>query len=195
MLNFKLFNPNPSLDKARGFEEVEKMKMISVIALAFAGFGTLSGEVKDSGEYFFKLSYSADVPVKTDRVFMRFADIHRWWDPAHTYTGDADKYRFDLKKMALVEQLNGGFVRHMEILYWDGQKRAVLSGGLGPLQTQSVNAVMEWTFSEADNSSSRILMNYRVYGSLEGEVSKWAEIVDSVLAHQFDRLVKHVKQN
>ena len=70
--------------------------------------------------------------------------VGKWWNPDHTYSGDAKNMSFEATAGGcLCEQLpGGGSVEHMHVVFVEPRKTLRLSGGLGPLQEMAVNGAM-----------------------------------------------------
>lgn len=115
-------------------------------------------------------------------------DVSKWYDASHSYSGDPANLSMDLEKHAFLEKLpGGGFVRHLEIVYYDPAKLLRLSGGLGPLQEMGVQGAL--TFKcEQQNGSTQITLVYHVHGFSHLQLDKLAPIVERVLSGQMDRL-------
>lgn len=157
--------------------------------------GGLAAEVIDQGDHVFKIRSILDVPLPMDTVFEKFANIGSWWNPEHTFGGDATRYRLDLARMGLIETLDEGFVKHMDIVYWNPGHRIVLKGGLGPLLTEAVVGVMIVDF-EANEGSTRVALKYTVTGIVEnGSLGNWAPAVDYVIGEQMHRLRVFLEQD
>ncbi len=94
-------------------------------------------EVADSASNGFTLKTTIQIQAPPDTVYRRLIQVGDWWDPAHTFSGDAKNLSIDEKPTGcFCEKLaNGGGVRHLEVVFLAPGKRLVLSGGLGPLQS------------------------------------------------------------
>ena len=82
---------------------------------------------------------------------------------------------------------DGGFVRHMEIVFCQPGKTLRLSGGLGPLQGMGVSGALTFQL-ELKNGQTEITLTYNVSGNPDLQLDKIAPAVDSVLAAQLERL-------
>jgi hypothetical protein len=131
---------------------------------------------------------SIEVRIDPDRAFEGIVEPARWWDPAHTYSGDAAN--LSLAPTAggcFCERLPGGGVEHARVVFVRPGRSLRLLGGLGPLQEHAVIGVLGFGLEPTDGGT-RITLTYRVSGHLEGGLAAWAEPVDRVLAGQMRRL-------
>jgi hypothetical protein len=126
-------------------------------------------------------------------VWAAVADVAKWWDPEHTYSGDA-------RNMALDPVVGGCFceklglyggIEHARVVYAEPTKALRLIGSLGPLQEFAVTGSMTWTFAALENGS-RITFTYNVGGYADRGLVDWAPLVDEVMGHQLARLSRYL---
>lgn len=157
--------------------------------------GEVVAAVAQSSESGFELEFTAVTSATPQVAFATLVDVTQWWDPAHTYGGEAEGLTLTLAPGGcLCEQFQGGQVEHMRVVYLKLGEAMRWLGGMGPLQALPVTGVMDWSV-EPREGGSRLTLRYRV-GGLFGEspsVTEWADIVDGVLQGQFDRLTNEVK--
>lgn len=159
---------------------------ISVVSFLTGG-ALVSAEVVQKDDNFFQVQTVVEIQANLGDTFDRFENIGTWWNPSHTFEGDASEYRFNLEKQALIESIEGGFVRHMDIIYWKPESRVVLRGGLGPLLTEAVDGILIFDFKEKEGTTL-VAMKYTVSGRLDkGSLGEWANAVDYVLDEQLQR--------
>ena len=104
-----------------------------------------AGEVVDRSATGFTSRNIAHVEADADTVYRVLAEnVDRWWDAAHTYTGDSTNMSLDATAGGcLCETLpDGGSVEHMRVVYAEPGKTLRLQGGLGPLQSMAVAGAM-----------------------------------------------------
>ena len=168
-----------------------KAGRLAAIAMALAA--AASAEVVDVGDNGFAVRETATVSADPARAWAALVDVGKWWDPAHTYSGDATNLTIDPKPQGCwCEKLPGkAGVEHMTVLFADPGKILRFSGGLGPLQTMAVAGVMTWTFSAAGNGTA-VEMTYAVGGYNRGGFKDLAPGVDAVLRAQIDRYQRFV---
>jgi hypothetical protein len=134
---------------------------------------------------------AANVPPPT--AWAALSDIGKWWDPEHTYSGDARNLSLDpVPRGCFCEKLSlYAGIEHAHVVYAQPAKVLRLVGSLGPLQEFGVTGSMTWQI-EAAGGGSRITLTYNVGGYADRPLSDWAPIVDEVLAGQVKRLARFV---
>lgn len=147
----------------------------------------------NSSDHHIELKYAFKTNAAPDRVYASITGPARWWDSSHTYSGNASNLSLDARAGGCwCEQLaDGGSVQHMTVLTAMPGRMLRLSGGLGPLQSGAVNAVMTWTIKH-DGSGSEVGMSYLVDGYFPGGLDQVRNDVDAVLGHQVERLRAYV---
>jgi hypothetical protein len=132
------------------------------------------------------------VAASPDQVWVGLTDeIGQWWNPDHTWSGDAANLFLDGKAgEEFGEKLpGGGTVTHMEVVYADQGKMLRLRGSLGPLQAMAVVGVLTVEMAAVE-TGTQLTVTYAVGGyGVEG----LAGPVDGVIVEQFERLVGHLK--
>ncbi len=119
--------------------------------------------------------------------------VARWWDPSHTYSGDASNLALEASAGGcFCERLaGGGSVQHLEVAYVQPGAAIRLLGGLGPLQELGASGALTWKF-ETIESRTRVTWTYRVTGMESADVEKLAGLVDQVLTVQVTRLGRFI---
>jgi uncharacterized protein YndB with AHSA1/START domain len=122
------------------------------------------------------------------------AEIGEWWNPEHTFSGDARSLSLDDRPGGcLCEELpGGGGVEHLRVVYVDPPRALRLSGALGPLQASAVLGTLTWTLAEAEGGT-HLELTYAVGGFMEGGFEGIAPAVRTVLAGQMSRLQRYVE--
>jgi hypothetical protein len=147
-------------------------------------------EIVSAGPGGFNIRYVVDAPnVAAPTVWAALADVAKWWDPSHTYSGDARNLSLDpVVRGCFCEKtsLYAG-VEHARVVYALPAKTLRLSGAFGPLQEFGVAGSMTWQI-EAAGGGSRITMTYSVGGYADRPLADWAPIVEEVLVAQVKRL-------
>lgn len=126
------------------------------------------------------------------QVYAAIGRVAQWWNPAHTYSGDAANLSLSLTGGGcLCETLPGGGVQHgTVILAWRDRATVRLAAPLGPLQGMTTNAVLTISAKTASEGKVEITATYRVTGG-EG-LDKVADSVDAVVGEQIARLARYV---
>lgn len=152
--------------------------------------------VLEQGASGFSVTHQIDLPVSAEELSRIVVDeVDRWWLDDHTWSGSAKNLSINTAMPGcFCETLpGGGFVQHMQVIYFQPGKQLRMLGGLGPLQELPVTGVMTFRF-EPQGEGSRLILSYRVSGSVEGGLEKWAGPVDSVLGQQLESLSNYIRR-
>jgi len=165
-----------------------------VLLTALLGASIAHAEIVNAGPNGFNLRHMAEAPnVAPPVIWAALADVAKWWDPEHTYSGDA-------RNLTLEPYVRGCFceklslyagIEHGHVVYAQPAKMLRINGALGPLQEFGVTGVMTWQI-EAAAGGSRITFTYKVGGFADRPLADWAPIVDEVLGGQLQRLARYV---
>lgn len=162
-----------------------------LVAIAALSIGApAAAEVVNSSNHGFELRHSAIVPLPPEDALRAFAQVNRWWEDSHTYSGSASNLSMRLEPGGCFCELlpGGGGVEHLRVAHVDPEKRLVLTGSLGPLLFEATTGVMDVRFSPVGNGS-RVTLSYKVSGFAAGGADKIAPAVDRVLAGLVSRYV------
>ena len=98
------------------------------------------GQVTKSSASGFVIEIQQKVNVDSKTAYSKFVtDFSKWYDASHSYSQNANNLSLNLAKQCMYEKLDdGGFVRHMEIVFHQPAKMLRLTGGLGPLPGMGV---------------------------------------------------------
>lgn len=126
-------------------------------------------------------------------VWAALSDVGKWWDPEHTYSGDARNLSFDpVVRGCFCERLSlYSGIEHAHVVYAQPAKMLRMVGALGPLQEFGVNGTLTWQI-EAAGGGSRITVTYNVGGFADRPLADWAPIIDEVVGEQVRRLGRFV---
>jgi len=164
------------------------MKSLAALTLALVATPA-AAEVLSASPNGFEIRESVQLVIPPDQAWDAFEQVGSWWNPAHTYSGKAANMRVALSLGAclceMFEQTGGG-IEHLRVVYAEPNKRAILTGSLGPLLYEATSGVMDLTV-ERIAAGSRVTMNYRASGFYKGGADKLAPLVDQVLADQMKR--------
>lgn len=167
--------------------------LISFIAL-FTASGAPAAVIESSA-HGFELKNEATVAAAPDRVFAALSRrVGRWWDPEHTYSGDARNMRIDARPGGcFCEQIPGkGAIEHLRVVYVSKNESLRLSGALGPLQQWGVAGALSWSL-KADGANTVVTQVYSVGGFRPGGFAELAPVVGQVLETQLQRLKRYVE--
>jgi hypothetical protein len=172
---------------------IPRTAVLAAAALFLAG--PASADVIEVTPNGFTMKATTEVAGVSRAVYLALtAQVGSWWDPEHTWSGDARNMSIDARAGGcFCEKLgNGGSVEHMRVLLAEPGKTLRLQGSLGPLQEQAVVGAMTWTLTEV-SGRTRIEMTYVVGGYMRGGFDPVAKLVDQVLSTQVSRLKRLVE--
>jgi len=142
----------------------------------------------------FMVSNEAVIAAPVETTWRALLAIGNWWDPEHTYSGDAARMSLDaIAGGCFCEDIgDGASIRHGEVIYVAPLKVLRIAGALGPLQEEGVAGSL--TFSLApDADGTRLLQTYSVGGFRAGGLGELADVVNGVLGTQLRRLHSFVE--
>ncbi len=171
------------------------MKKLITVLLALSLVSLpVAAEITEQSEHSFVVKQQFISDKEPALIFAAFKQVQQWWEADHSFGGKAEMLYFDFaKERCFCEKLpDGGFVRHLEVIHMQPNKRVVFSGGLGPLQDQPVVGKLIWQF-EVLEQGVEVSAEYRVYGQIIGGMGKWPGAVDFVLGAQVKRLQEQLK--
>jgi len=165
----------------------------NLAALLFAAAAAAGAEVVDVGDNGFAVRETATVSTDAAKAWAAVVDVGKWWDPAHTYSGDAANLSIDPRPQGCwCEKLPGrAGVEHLTVVFADPGKLLRLSGGLGPLQSMAVAGVMTFSFTPVEKGTT-VELTYSVGGYSRGGFKDLAPGVDAVLRAQLERYQRYV---
>ena len=163
------------------------MKIIALAALAFGSPAV--AEVVSASPNGFEVRETVPLVVSPEAAYKAFANLPSWWDPQHTYSGDAGNLSLDVRPGGcMCEQIpkTGGGVEHLRVTYVEPGKRVLFTGALGPLLFEAVAGVMDVQI-KGTGGGSQLILDYKAAGFAKGGADKLALAVDQVLAAQMKR--------
>lgn len=152
-------------------------------------------EVVDSAAGGFTIRTILNIKAAPDVVYSKLVhDIGDWWNPMHTFSGDAHNLRIETRPGGcLCEKLpNDGFTRHLEVITAVPGSRIVMSGALGPLQTLAATGSLSVKLT-SDGGGTKMDVIYAVTGYLPKGIDNWAIPADLMVSEQFTRLKSYVE--
>ena len=165
--------------------------------LAMMGTREARGDVVEATVGGFTVKTTVSVAAVPMRVFEAFGRVGSWWDPEHTYSGNANNLSLPLQPGGCfcerLPPLPGAGVQHATVVLVIPNKTLRLLGALGPLQESGVSGSL--TFDLADRAGGTdVTLTYSVGGYRPGGLETLAPIVDSVLAGQLRRFKSFVER-
>jgi uncharacterized protein YndB with AHSA1/START domain len=158
--------------------------IVAIVAIAITA-NPLSAEVVGSSANGFQVRHSVNLVIPPSQAYAAFAQVGRWWDSSHTYSGKASNLSLTPRAGGcFCETLpSGGGVEHLRVAVAMPGERLVLTGGLGPVLYEAAAGVMDVRF-EKIAGGTRVVMDYRAAGFANGGAERMAPLVDGVLGQQ-----------
>ena len=147
-------------------------------------------EVKSATAAGFETVNRQIVGATPEQVYAMLVQPARWWDKAHTYSGDSANLMLEPKAGGcFCEKIpaDGATIEHARIVYTQPGKTLRMVGALGPLQQEGVSAALTWAFKPVPGGTE-ITQTYVVGGYIRGGADRLAPIVDQVLGGQLKAL-------
>jgi hypothetical protein len=153
-----------------------------------------SGRVLDATSAGFLVQHEVEVRATPAAAWRALLDVGRWWNPAHTYSGQARNLRLDARPGGcFCERLPGrGGVEHMRVLYAAPAAVLRMGGALGPLQGAGLTGSMTITLKPLPGGLTHLTLAYSVGGYMQGGVERMAPAVDAMLGEQIERLRAYI---
>jgi uncharacterized protein YndB with AHSA1/START domain len=169
-------------------------RLALLAALVAAAAAPARAEVVAATDAHFVVKEAVTIAATPTAVWYALtAEIGQWWSPDHTWSGNAANLSIDPRPGGcFCEMLPDGGVRHMQVVYVKPPELLRLEGGLGPLQEQSLTGMMTWRLAPVGEGCALEVV-YRVAGVVDGGLTTWAPLVDSVLGLQVGRLQRFIE--
>lgn len=173
----------------------------SLIALALVvGAVPVSAEVVEAEAGHFVTRDEAVVKADLKATWLALIAPEKWWNGAHTFTGDADNLSLTpqaggcfCEKVPEVDEPGRftleGSVQHLRVVNSMPENALRMVGALGPLQSEPVTGVLTIALSKVDGGT-RIVWEYNVGGHMRYEVGEISKAVDGVMTQQLGGLAK-----
>lgn len=166
------------------------------LAVALIGFAPAAvAEVTASSPSSFIISAEAEIDATPAEVWRALPRIERWWNAAHTYSGDSRRLSLDPRAGGCWCERwgNGQSVEHgrvIAVMEHEGVRTLRAAAALGPLQEMGVTGVLTFTVAPHP-SGAKLTMTYRVSGDPGLGLDQIAPAVDGVLLEQIGRLSRY----
>ncbi len=180
-------------------------RMKKILFLAACGLSCATpavAEVKSQSDAGFIVGHTTEVLAKPDEVWKRLTLPKEWWNPQHSWFGNAAGFYIDAQAggcFCETKQEKGpngessirGSVEHMRVIFAEPGKVLRMQGALGPLQSEAVMGTLTVAMEPLkDGAGTRLSFNYTVGGYMRFPMVKMAPAVDAMLGDQFQRLTK-----
>lgn len=173
-----------------------RISFVAALLLAFVVTAPrASADITSSTAGGFVSDHTMTIKAPRSKVFHSLtAEVGRWWDPQHSYSGDAANFSIDARPDGcFCERLKDGFIVHMSVVYSQRDTVLRMQGGLGPLQEMAVNGTLTFALGDADGGGTRLHYTYAVGGFSPDGLDKLAVPVDQVMLGQLHRLQRYVE--
>jgi hypothetical protein len=174
-----------------------RVSVFVIVSLVLAR-AEVAADVIDRSASGFTVKTIVSVAAEPQRVYQDLLNLGSWWDKEHTYSGDA-------RNMTLAAHPGGcfcekipagGAVEHGRVVNVSPNKLIRLSSALGPLQELAVTGTLTWSIEPAKQGGGATLtMTYAAGGYAPGGLDKLADIVNTVLSQQVQRLKAYAERN
>lgn len=170
-----------------------KLALIAAVAAVLGAAVPARAEVKSTWAAGIRLENRVVIAAPPETVYAALGQIGKWWDSAHTYTGDAANMTIALEPGAcFCERFpKGGGVKHGEVvLAWPNQLFRI-NGDFGPLQDEGAVGALTFTLKPVEGGAE-VVQTYNA-GGLRPEMVAGAALFDQVLGGQLKRLKAFVE--
>jgi len=164
-----------------------------VLLLALGGAGFAAAETSAVSASGFTVTHQHELNATPHQVFESIGQVARWWNAAHTWSGDAANLSLELSAGGcFCERWSGGSVQHAVVVRVGRDRTLRLHGSLGPLQDLAVEGVL--SFDVATSQGKTLLrVGYRVAGAPSAGLEALAAPVDRVIGEQAGRLAAFIE--
>lgn len=168
--------------------------ILASVALAWlAATVPVHAEVRGATPDAFQILFNEKVAAPPSAVYAAIGQVERWWDGAHSYSGDAANLSLAMQPGGCwCERWAGGAVEHARVIMLLKDQVVRVEGGLGPLQNLAVSAVLTFQL-KAEDGGTALAVGYRVNGSSASGLDKLAPAVDGVIGAGVQRLKRYVE--
>ena len=139
----------------------------------------------------FTLRFEIAMETTPEDLLGSLGEIGKWWDGAHSYSGDAANMTLVLQPDGcFCEALpNGTAFEHGRVVSLDPATGVLLNAPLGPLKASATKADLRFGWAAA-NRGWTVVMTFVVEGPGLGA---FADPVDGVMGGAFARYVRYVE--
>jgi hypothetical protein len=165
-------------------------KILMLLSLTCLWTGSAHAAVAEITSNGFSIHEEATTAADARKVYKALLrDVDKWWNPAHTYSGNSHNLSIS-KKIGgcFCEDLgHGGAVEHARVILMIPDSEVRLSGAFGPLQSSALVGTLSFKLT-ASGTGTKISLTYNVGGYMHGAFANIAAAVDEVLTDQLNRL-------
>jgi hypothetical protein len=168
----------------------------AALAIMLVAAPSASATVLSSGDTGFVTETGAELPLSPAEAYALVATPARWWNGAHSYSGEARNLTIDPRAggcfcevLPAKDGKPAGSVEHGRVVMAMPGTTLRISGALGPLQGEGLIGTLTFSFVPA-GKGTKVVMRYAVGGYVQGGAARFAPMVDQVLSGQFQGLVR-----
>lgn len=170
---------------------MHQFRIVCLFAL-LAGPLIATAAVQKSAADGFLIAHAFESAAPAARIYVALSTPARWWDPAHTWSGDAANLSLEARVGGcFCERWGDRAAEHLRVVWAAPPTELRLQGGLGPLQEMGVAGVLRYQLRKTD-TGTRVELSYRVSGDSLHELPAIAPAVDAVLVGQMSRLQRYL---
>lgn len=178
-----------------------KSHLLATVLLGLVVAAPSPAAVTDATAQSFAVEFDVTVAGDPVAAYAKLtAEISRWWDSAHTWSGDARNLSLDARAGGcFCERLPGnsgtgadGSVQHGQVVFAQPGKLLRLNAALGPFQQFAVIGVLTFRFT-AEGKATRVTVNYQVSGAMSPEPAKLGPMAEGMLSSQMKRFQTFVE--
>lgn len=167
------------------------MNRIAILALSLALSNLAWAKAEQASPTGFRITHEVATAATPEQVWKALGRIGRWWDPEHTWSGDARNMHIELAAGGcFCETWRDQSVEHTRVIWAHKNQRLRMLGAFGPLQEWGVSGVAEFVIKPGE-AGSTIVFTYNVSGDARFKLDVVAPIVDQVLGTQVNRLASY----
>ena len=170
---------------------------VAALWLLIAASPSAVAEISSTSSDGFVLSYSRRIDASAAKVFAALASIDRWWNSAHTYSGDAANMSIEAHAGGcFCERWTDGSVEHGRVIMVMRDRLLRVQAALGPLQGRALSGILTFQLKPDEQAAERatlLTMTYVVNGASASGLDKSAPAVNDVLGEQFARLARYIE--
>jgi uncharacterized protein YndB with AHSA1/START domain len=165
------------------------MNRIFTAVLGVLAGAAANAEVIQVSPHGFTVQYREEVQATPVQTWAAIAQLPRWWNDGHTWSGKAANLSLDLTAGGCWCERwgEGQSVMHGQVLQVQPGRVLRVAAKLGPLLEMPMDGVFTLVTS-AQDGKTMLRLSYRVGGPPDAALDKLAPAVDRVLGEQFKRL-------
>lgn len=165
----------------------------AALLLALGGARFAAAETSAVSASGFTVTHQRELEATPHQVFESIGQVARWWNGAHTWSGDAANLSLELSAGGcFCERWSGGSVQHAVVVRVGRDRTVRLHGSLGPLQELAVDGVLSFDVVSIEGKTI-LRASYRVSGAPSAGLEALAAPVDRVIGEQVGRLAAFVE--